>query len=219
MDILGDDLPWRKILAYMLEIKTRRSQPLGVFRDFISKRWPLGGNPGSKFSFSWWRPEGNGNPLQCSCLENPRGGGAWWAAIHGVAQSRTRLKQLSSSSSYFKMSIWGLDLHLFSDYELLDAESVQFSRSFVSDSLWPHGLQHARPPCPSPTPRACSNSYPSSRWCHPTISSSVLPFSCLHSFPASGLFQWVSSLHQVAKGLEFQIQHQSFQWTFRTDFL
>ena len=57
------------------------------------------------------------------------------------------------------------------------------------DSLWPHGLQHARLPCPSPNPRACSNSCPSSWWCHPTISSSVVPFSsCLQSFPASGAF-------------------------------
>ena len=62
--------------------------------------------------------------------------------------------------------------------------------SFVSDSLRPHGLQHARPPCPSPTPRACSNSScPSSWWCHPNISSSVFPFSSyLQSFPASGSF-------------------------------
>ena len=67
--------------------------------------------------------------------------------------------------------------------------SVQFSRSVTSDSLWPHGLQNARLPCPSPTPRAFSNSCPSSRWCHPTISSSVVPFSsCLQSFPASGSF-------------------------------
>ena len=59
----------------------------------------------------------------------------------------------------------------------------------MSNSLRPHGLQHARLPCPSPTPRACSNSYPWSRWCHPTISSSVIPFSsCLQSFPASGSF-------------------------------
>ena len=63
--------------------------------------------------------------------------------------------------------------------------SVQFSHSFMSDSLWPHGLQHARPPCPSPTPRAYSNSCPFSWWCHPTISSSVVPFSsCPQSFPA-----------------------------------
>ena len=65
----------------------------------------------------------------------------------------------------------------------------QFSRSVVSDSVWPHGLQHTRPPCPSPTPEACSNPCPSSRWCHPTISSSVVPFSsCLQSFPASRSF-------------------------------
>ena len=69
-------------------------------------------------------------------------------------------------------------------------QSVQFSCSFVSDSSWPHGLQHARPPCPSPTPKACLNSCPSSQWCHPTISSSVIPFSsCLQSFPASESFQ------------------------------
>ena len=62
---------------------------------------------------------------------------------------------------------------------------VQFSGSVVSSSLWPHGLQHARPPCPSPTPRACSNSCPSSRWCHPTITSSVVPLSSCHqSFPS-----------------------------------
>ena len=64
-----------------------------------------------------------------------------------------------------------------------------FSHLIMSDSLRPHGLQHSRAPCPSPTPRACSNSCPSSQWCHPTISSSVVPFSsCLQSFPASGSF-------------------------------
>ena len=63
--------------------------------------------------------------------------------------------------------------------------SVQFSRSVVSDSLRPHRLQHDRPPCPSPTPGVC----PLSQWCHPTISSSVVPFSfCLQFFPASGSF-------------------------------
>ena len=67
--------------------------------------------------------------------------------------------------------------------------NVQFSHSVISDSWWPHGLQHTRLPCPSPTPRACSNSCPSSWWCHPTISSSVIPFSsCLQSFQASGSF-------------------------------
>ena len=67
--------------------------------------------------------------------------------------------------------------------------SVQFSPSVVSDSLRPHGRQHASPPCPSPTSKACSNSCPLSRWCHPTISSSVIPFSShLQSFSASGSF-------------------------------
>ena len=68
--------------------------------------------------------------------------------------------------------------------------SVQFSCSVLSDSLWPHEPQHARPPCPSPTPRVHSNWRPSSQWCHPAISSSVVLFStCLQSFPASGSFQ------------------------------
>ena len=67
--------------------------------------------------------------------------------------------------------------------------SIQLSRSVVSDSLWPHGLQHARPPCPSPIPGVHSNSCPLSRWCHPAISSSVVPFSsCPQSLPESGSF-------------------------------
>ena len=67
--------------------------------------------------------------------------------------------------------------------------SVQFSHSVMSDSSQPHGLQHARPPCPSPAPRACSNSCPMSWWCYTTISSSVVPFTpCFQSFEASGSF-------------------------------
>ena len=66
--------------------------------------------------------------------------------------------------------------------------SVQFSCSVMSNSLWPHELQNARPPCPSPTPRVYSNPCPSSWWCHPAISSSVVPFSCPQSLPASGSF-------------------------------
>ena len=68
--------------------------------------------------------------------------------------------------------------------------SVQFSRSVVSDSLWPHEPQHAKPPCLSPTPGVHPNPCPLSRWCHPTISSSVIPFSsCTQSFRVSGSFQ------------------------------
>ena len=98
--------------------------------------------------------------------------------------------------------------------------SVQFSCSVVSDSLWPYELQHTRPACPSPTPGAYANSCPLSRWFHTTILSSVVPFSsCFQSFPSSASFQMSQFLHQVAKVLEFELQHQSFQWTPRTDLL
>ena len=104
--------------------------------------------------------EGKGYPLQHSGLENSKD-----CIVHVVAKSQTQL-----SNFHFT--------------------SVQFSRSVVSDSLWPHEPQHARPPCPSPTPRVYPNSRPLSRWCHPTISSSVIPSSsCPQSFPASGSFQ------------------------------
>ena len=87
-------------------------------------------------------------------------------------------------------------------------------------TLWPHGMQHARLPCPSQTPRACSDSCPLSWWCHPTISSSVVPSPPAFNLSQhQGLFQWVHSSHQVAKVLELQLQHQSCQWIFRTDFL
>ena len=68
---------------------------------------------------------------------------------------------------------------------------IQFSSvaQVMSNSLWPHGMQHTRPPCQSPTPEVYSNSCPLSQWCHPTISFSVTPFSCLQSFPASGSFK------------------------------
>ena len=85
-----------------------------------------------------------------------------------------------------------------------------FSHSVVSDSLQPGWLQHARPPCPSPTPIVYPNSCPLSWWCHLTISFSVVPFSsCLQSFQHWGLFTWVNSSHEVAKILEFQLQHSS----------
>ena len=73
--------------------------------------------------------------------------------------------------------------------KLGDGFFVVAVQSVVSDFFWPHELQHVKLPCLSPSPRACSNSYPLSHWCHPTISYSVIPvFSCLHSFPASGSF-------------------------------
>ena len=125
--------------------------------------------------------EGNGNRCHCSYLENLREWGAWWAAVYGIAQSRTQLKRLSSSSNKLTWL----------------AQSHQFTSSLSRVSLWPHESQHARPPCPSPTPRGHPNSCPSSQWCHPSISSSVVPFSSCpqslpasESFPMSQLFAW-----------------------------
>ena len=95
------------------------------------------------------------------------------------------LCHLSCSLSY-----WNLDSRLFlQNINERQFSSVQFSRSVMSYSLWPCELQHARPPCPSPTPGVHPNSCPSSQWCHPTISSSVVHFSsCPQSFRASGSF-------------------------------
>ena len=98
---------------------------------------------------------------------------------------------------------------------MLIFSSVQ---SVMSNPLWPHRLQHARPPCPSPTPGDYLNSSPLNLWCHPTIPSSVIPFlSHLQSFPASGSFPMSQFFTSVFKVLEFQLQQQSFQWIFRTD--
>ena len=109
-------------------------------------------------------------------------------------------------------------LHRISQMPVMTWLLYLLSCSGLSD-LQPHGLQHARLPCLSPSPGACSDSCPLSQSCHPTILSSVVPFSsCLLSFP-SEFFQWVSSSHQVAKILELQLQHQSFQCIFRVDFL
>ena len=84
--------------------------------------------------------------------------------------------------------------------------SVHISHSVMSDSLQSHESQHARPPCPSPTPGVHSNLRPSSRWCHSAISSSVVPFSFSpNPSQHQSLFQWVNSSHEVAKVLEFQL--------------
>ena len=147
-----------------------------LIRGWLTRDFP-GGSEGKASAFNagdlglipgWGRSpgEGNGNPLQYSCLENPMDGEAWWAIVHGVTKSRTRLSDLT-----------------------LTISSAQFSHSVVSDSLWPYELQHARPPCPSPTTGVHSNSCPLSQWRHPTISSSVISFSsCPQSLPASGSF-------------------------------
>ena len=106
-----------------------------------------------------------------------------------------------------------------------DFSSVQFSRSVVSDSLWPHELQHARPPRPSPTPWVHSNSRPSSRWCHPAISSYFIPFSSCpqslpasESFPMSQLFVWGGQSTGVSFSLIPSKKHPGLI-SFRMDWL
>ena len=146
---------------------------------------------------------------------------AWHIVVYGVPQSRTRLKWLSSSSS--SIMSYNFFLILSNSYPLHSAKgppgllfsSVQFSCSVTSNSLWPHGLQYARPLCPSPAPGVYSNSCPLSRWCHQAISSSVIPFSShFQSFPAWGSFQMSQfftlggqSIGVSASVLAMDIQH------------
>ena len=116
------------------------------------------------------------------------------------------LPSISLSSAVNTVSVFHQTL-------LSSSVSVQFSRSVVSDSLQPHGLQHTRPPCPSLTPGVHPNSCPLSWWCHPTISSLSSPSPpALNLSQHQGLFKWVRSSHQVAKVLEFQLQHHSFDY-------
>ena len=107
---------------------------------------------------------------------------------------------ISSHSSYLTM--WQLQYSMWFQLKILTfvEHSVQFSCSVVSDSLRPHESQHSRPPCPSPTPRVHSDSRPSSQWCHPAISSSVVPFSsCPQSLPASESFPMSQLFATVCK--------------------
>ena len=103
---------------------------------------------------------------------------------------------------------------LFTHYLLFSTLKIplQFtSATQLCPTLWSHWLQHARLPCPPPTPRAYSNSCPLSRWCHPTISSLVIPFfSCPQSFPASGSFPMSQFFTSGGQKVEFQLQHQTF---------
>ena len=106
-----------------------------------------------------------------------------------IGQSPARSPLVSGSLAHVAKLIYHLHLCHYAHFVMNAFSSVQFSRSVVSDSLWPHEPQHARPPCPSPTPGVHPNPYPLSRWCHPTISPFVVPFfSCPESFPASGSF-------------------------------
>ena len=147
-----------------------------------------------------WRilGEGNGNPLQHSCLENPRNGGAWWAAVYGVAQSRTRLKRLSSSSSSSS-----------SNYRF---SSVQFSRSVCSTLCDP--MNHSTPGLPvhhQLLEFTQTHAHPVGDAIQPSHHLSSPSPPAPNPSQRQGLFQRVSSSHEVAKVLEFQLHHQSFQ--------
>ena len=137
--------------------------------------------------------EGTEYPLQYPCLENPYGQRSLEGYSPWSCKESNKTERLSTANRHPKLT-----QHCKSTISL-----VQFSNSVISTSLGPNGLQHTRLPCPSPPPRDCSNLCPLSPWPHPTISSSVIPFSsCLQSFPASS--------HQVAQVLQVQVQHQSF---------
>ena len=154
-----------------------------IWGSFQSLFWGLRGDSESKEStynagdldlfpgLERFPGEGNGNPLHCSCLENSMDRGSLQATGHRVTKSQRWT--------------WLRHFHFFFFQSLFQFISVAQS----CPTLRPHRLQHARLPCPSPTPGAFSNSYPARWWCHPIISSSVVPFpSCLQSFPASGSF-------------------------------
>ena len=112
----------------------------------------------------------------------------WYHRLSG--RDLSKLLEIEKDRGTWCVSVHGVTKSLMTEKTKHTHGSVQFSRSVMSSSLWPHGLQCNRPPCPSPTPGVYSKSCPSSRWCHPTISSSVVPFSShLQSFPASESFQ------------------------------
>ena len=137
-----------------------------------------------------------------------KGSPGGWAGKEPVWQCR------SHKRCQFDPWVWKIP------WSSVQFSSVQFSRWVMSDSLWSHEPQHARPPCPSPTPRVHPNP------CHqvgdaiqPSHHLSATSPPALNLSQHQGFFKWVSSSHQVPKVLEFQLQHQSFQWTPRTGFL
>ena len=160
------------------------------------------------------------SPVPSLWVDRPSGVGSEWPSISGQTHTlrRAGVSQLGSADTGLRAAavqprlavqlalVVRLVSFLFSTpperFSLVQFSSVH---SVMSDSLGPHESQHARPPCPSQTPGVYSNSCPSSWWCHPAISSSVVPFSsCPNPSQHQGLFQWVNSLHEVAKVLEFQ---------------
>ena len=155
---------------------------------------------------SRWRPCCEG-PDPCALLR------LWWWATEFCNQGSSIIRCV--------LERWVWEHHC---QGWTSASLSSFSSSVVSDSFWPRGLQHVRLPCPSPSPRACSNSCPSSQWCHPTISSSIIPFSsCLQSLPASGAFP-VSRLfslggQRIRASASASVLSMNIQDWFRLDWL
>ena len=147
-----------------------------------------------------------------------------WMDLESIMLSEIRQIE---KPSYYIIHMWNLknstNEYIYTKYKWAHGEQASVQFSSVTQScltLWSHGLQHTRPPCPSPTPGVYSNSRLLIQWCHPNISSSVVPSPPAFNLSQhQDLFKWVSSSHQVAKLLEFLLQLQSFQWIFRTDFL
>jgi len=116
----------------------------------------------------------------CLTLSDPTDCSLPGSSINGIFQARVlEWVTIAFSGTRLLVIIIHSEEQSFKMFWVSSQFSVQFSSSVVPDSLWPYGLQHARLPCPSPTPGACSNSYPSNQWCHPTISSFVISFSSL----------------------------------------
>ena len=152
----------------------------------------------------------------CPTLCDPIGGSPPGSVVPGILQARTlEWVAISFSNAWkWKVKVKSLSRVWLSVIPWTAAYQAPLSMEFSRQEYW-SGV-----PLPLlPTPGFYSNSCPLSPWCHPTISSVVPFYSCLQSIPASRCCQWVSYSHRVAKVLEFQLQHQFFQWIFRTDFL
>ena len=136
------------------------------------------------------------------------------------AYSQSKAMTVSSLTLWGLCFLLSLPRHSHFPFSLASNSSlVQFSHSVMSDSLLHHKLQHARPPCPSPTPGVYPNPCPLSQWCHPTILSSVIPFSCPQSFPPSGSFPMSQLFTSRGQSIGISASTSDFQWTPRTDLL
>ena len=160
-------------------------------------------------------PSGGSPCPTCGSLSTHIGSRAWSSLICSLPPPSSWTEKASSTYPVFHVHVW-----IPFDAESL-ASLLLFSRPVVSDSWRPHGLQHARTLCPSPSPGVCPSSCSLYWRYHLAISSSDALFSFYPHYLSQhqGLFQWVGCSHQVTKILELQLQHQSFQWVFRVDFL